>query len=103
MSNYRTKKYGFGKFKGQIHVIESPFRVEIQFGYPSWFWFRFLPNHGCKTQIAIFNKKVNITGFSRLEIFKVCMEYQRCNDGNQLRCLQRRLFRLKCAIKTYGM
>jgi len=34
-----------------------------------------MSNHGCKTQIAFFNKKVNITGFSRLEILNVCMEY----------------------------
>ncbi len=55
--------------------MDSPFGVVIQFGYPVWFWLRFLPNHGCKTQTALFNKKMDISGFEGLEIMKVCMEY----------------------------
>jgi len=39
----------------------------MQFGYP----IRILLNHSCKTQIALFNKKLNISGFERLEILKI--------------------------------
>jgi len=61
----------------KIHPFELGYNLEYQI----WFWFRFLLNHGCKTQIAIFNKKANITVFSRLEILKVCTGIPQVQKG----------------------
>ncbi len=66
-----------GNLQGKSMWLNHPFKLrynlDIQYGFGSGF----LSNHGCKTQTALFNKKVNISGLCRLDILKIRMEYQR--------------------------
>jgi len=72
MSNYKTEKCGLGKFKGQIHAIKFTLLRWDTIWISSLVLVPVLLNHCCKTQTALFNKKLNISGFEGMEILKVC-------------------------------